>query len=98
MVVRVLAHVADIQNDRLATQVLPPMRCAVHFGPDVPGLVNDWIGAVAGVFDDFPLLHVNESRTVIVAVPWNNAAGFDRQLAKAQLAVVEVSRLLFEID
>ena len=74
------------------------MRCAVHFGPDVPRLVHDWIGAVAGVFDDFPLLHVNESRTVIVAVPWNNAAGFDRQLAKAQLAVVEVSRLLFEID
>jgi hypothetical protein len=74
------------------------MRCAEHLGSDIAGLVRNGLGAVAGVFDDFALLHKNESGPVVVAVPWHDAAGLDRQLAEAQLAVLEVNRLLFEVN
>src|SRR4051794_8130653 len=98
VVVRILADVADIENDGLLAQILPPVRGAEYFGPDVAGLVQDRLGAVAGVFDDFALLNEDQRRTVVMAVPWHDAAGLDRQLAEAQLAVLEVGRLLLEID
>src|SRR5712691_6341821 len=98
VVVRILADVADVENDGLGTEVLPPMRGAEHLGSDIAGLVQNGLCAVAGVFDDLALLHKNESGPVVVAVPWHDAAGLDRQLAEAQLAVLEVRRLLFEVD
>src|SRR5205823_13462865 len=98
MVVRILADVADIENDRLLAEVLPPVRGAEHFGPDVAGLVHDRLGTVAGIFDYLTLLHVDQRRTVVMAVPRHDAAGLDRQLAKAQLAIPEVGRLPFGVD
>ena len=67
-------------------------------GPDIAGLVHDRLGAVAGVFDDLALLHEDQRRPVVMAVPGHDAAGLDRQLAKSQFAVLEMRRLLFEID
>src|SRR6266849_136613 len=98
VVVRILADIADIENDGLGTEVLPPMRGAEHLGSDIAGLVQNGLCAVAGVFNDLALLHKNESGPVVVAVPWHDAAGLDRQLAEAQLAVLEVRRLLFKVD
>src|SRR5882724_10139942 len=50
VVVRILADIADIQNDRLGAEVLPPMRCAKHLGSDIAGLVQNGLRAIAGVF------------------------------------------------
>src|SRR2546430_16679048 len=58
VVVRILADVADIEDDGLLAEVLPPVRGAGDFRPDLAGLVHDRIGAVAGVFDDLALLDV----------------------------------------
>src|SRR6478672_9804485 len=90
VVVRVLADVADIENDGFLAEVLPPVRGAEHFGPDFAGLVDDRLGAVAGVFDDLALLHEDQRRTIVMAVPRHDAAGLDRQLAEAQLAILQV--------
>src|SRR6266545_6186146 len=98
VVVRILADIADIENDHLGTEVLPPMRGAEHLGSDIAGLVQNGLRAVAGVFNDLALLHKNESGPIVVAVPWHDAAGLDRELAEAQLAVPEVRRLLFEVN
>src|SRR6266404_3677302 len=98
VVVRILADVADIEDDGFLAEVLPPVRGAEHFGPDLAGLVQDRLGAVAGVFDDLALLHEDQRRTVVMAVPRHDAAGLDRQLAEAQLAILDVGGLLLEID
>ena len=81
MIVRILADIADIQNDRLVAQVFPPVRGAEHLGPDIAGLVQNGLCAVTGVFNDLALLHKNESGPIVVAVPWHDAAGLDRELA-----------------
>src|SRR5690242_15960094 len=78
VVVRILADVADIENDRVLAEVLPPMRGAVDFGADVAGLVHDRIDAVGGIFDDLALLHEDQSGAVVMAMPGHDAAGLDR--------------------
>src|SRR6266702_4063747 len=98
VVVRILADIADIQNDGLGPEILPPVRGAEYLGPDIAGLVQNRLGAVAGIFDDFALLDIDQGRPVVVAVPWHDAARLDRQLAEAQFAVFEVCGLLLEID
>src|SRR4029450_13811996 len=98
VVVRILADVADIENDGLLAEVLPPMRGAGDFRPDLAGLGQDRVGAVAGVFDDFALLDIDQRRTVVMAVPGHDAARLDRQLAEAELALLYVGRLLLEVD
>src|SRR5882724_643357 len=98
VVVRILADVADIENDGFLAEILPPVRGAGYFGPDLAGLVDDRLRAVAGVFDDLALLHIDQRRTVVMAVPRHDTTGLDRQLAKAQLAIPDVGGLLLEID
>src|SRR5205085_1782942 len=98
VVVRILADVADIEDDGLGAEILPPMRGAEHLRPDIAGLVDDRLRAVAGVLDDFALLHKDQRGTVVVAMPRNDAAGLDRQLAEAQLAILDVGGLLLEVD
>src|SRR5689334_1274633 len=41
VVVRILADIADIENDGLLAEVLPPVRGAGDFRPDLAGLVHD---------------------------------------------------------
>ena len=41
VVVRILADVADIENDGLVAEVFPPVRRAEYFGSDLAGLVED---------------------------------------------------------
>src|SRR5260370_31726317 len=41
VVVGVLAAVANIENDGLFSEVLPPVRGAGHFRPDIASLVRD---------------------------------------------------------
>src|SRR6185312_8285719 len=74
VVTLVVADVTDVQNHRFLTEVLPPMRRALGFGPDVADLVMDGRRAIAGVFDDLALLDENERRPVVMAVPRNYAA------------------------
>src|SRR5262249_32121506 len=86
------------QNDDLIAEILPPVRGAARLWPDVAGLVHDRIGAVAGVFDDLALGDVDDRRTVGVAVPGHDAARLDRELAKAELTLLDVGRLLPGVD
>ena len=74
------------------------MRRAVGFGADLAGLVNDRPGAVAGIFNDFALLDEDQSWAVIMAVPWNYAAGLNHELAESQLTVGDLCLLFAEID
>src|SRR5690349_24191046 len=76
------ADVADVENDSLLAEVLPPMGGAEYFRTDVAGLVRDRDLAVAGIFDDLALLHEDQRRPIIVAVPGHDAVGFDGQLAE----------------
>src|SRR5262249_59548179 len=98
VVFRVVKDIADEQNDGFVAVVLPPMRCPARLRPDVAGLMHNWIGAVAGVFDDLALGDVDDRRSIGVAVPGHDAARLDRELAEAQLALFEFRRLLLEID
>src|SRR6267142_3124863 len=50
VVVRILADIADIQNDRLGAEVLPPMRCAEHLGSDIAGFVPHPLCQLAAIF------------------------------------------------
>src|SRR5262249_4756699 len=59
---------------------------------------DDRIDAVGGVFDDLALLHEDQSGAVVMAVPGHDAAGLDGQLAEAQLAALDMRRLLAEVD
>jgi hypothetical protein len=64
VVVRILADVADIENDGFLAEILPPVRGAGDFRPDLAGLVHDRLRAVAGVFDDLALLDIDQRRPV----------------------------------
>ena len=94
----VVADVANVQNDRDVSEVLPPMRRTLGFGTDLACLVKDRSGAVAGVFDDFALLDEDQRWAVIVAVPGDYAARLDHELAESQLTVGDVRFLFAEID
>src|SRR4051812_35579212 len=48
VVVRILADIADIQNDGLGAQILPPVRGAEHFGSNIAALVQNGLRTVAG--------------------------------------------------
>src|SRR5262249_21657861 len=98
VVALVVKDIAHEQNDRLVAEVLPPVRGAARLRPDVAGFVHDRIGAVAGVFDDLTLGDVDDCGAVAVAMPGHDAAGLDRELAESQLAVLDVRRLLLEVD
>src|SRR5262245_23614351 len=98
IVVGVLADVADIEDDGFLAEVLPPVRGTEHFGAYVAGLVHDRRGAVRGIFDDLALLHEDQRGTVVVAVPGHDAAGLDGQFPEAQFAILDVGRLLFQVD
>src|SRR6516225_11665227 len=94
----VVQHVAHKQDDRLAPEVLPPMRGAAGLGADITGLVHDWNRAVAGVFDDLALRDIDDRGSIAVAMPRHDAPWFDRKLAEPELALLDVCRLFFEID
>ena len=54
-------------------------------------------GAVAGVFHDFALRHVDQRRPIVVTVPGHNAR-LDRELAKAQFPILDHGWLFAEIN
>src|SRR5882724_11100408 len=70
--------------------------------PNTSGLISPALCKMGSAqllaYSTISLLHKNESGPIVVAVPWHDTAGLDRQLAEAQLAVLEVRRLLFEVD
>src|SRR5262245_22736534 len=94
----VVADVADIQDHLDFSEIFPPVRRALGFSADFAGLVNDRRRAIAGILDDLALLHENERWTVVMAVPRNDAAWFDHQLAKTQLAASDLRLFFAEID
>src|SRR5262249_26138575 len=98
VVALVVKDIAHKQNDGLVAEVLPPVRGAARLRPDIAGFVHDRISAVAGVFDDLALGDVDDRGAVAVAVPWHDAARLDRELAETQLAILDVRRLLLEVD
>src|SRR5262245_9919247 len=98
VVALVVKDIAHEQNDGLVAEVLPPVRGAARLRPDIAGCVHDLISAVAGVFDDLALGDVDDRGAVAVAVPWHDAARLDRELAETQLAILDVRRLLLEVD
>src|SRR5262245_23855737 len=98
VVALVVKDIAHEQNGRLVAEVLPPVRGAVRLRPDIAGLVHDLISTVAGVFDDLALGDVDDRGAVAVAVPGHDAARLDRELAETQLAILDVRRLLLEVD
>src|SRR5262245_41830584 len=74
------------------------MRDFARLGDHVAGLVQDRHGAVRRVLVDLAVDDVDDRRPVAVAVPGYDAAGLDGQLAHAELAVLDVGRLLFHVD
>src|SRR5215470_8146851 len=74
------------------------MRSGISFGSNLSSLVEDRHRAVAGVFHDLALGDVDERRTVAMAVPRNDAARLDGELAETKLAILELRRLLRQID
>src|SRR5262249_44233462 len=89
--------IAYEQNGGLIAVVLPPVGGVALLRPDIARLMHDRVGAVAGVFDDLALGDVDDRRTVAVAVPGHDTARFDRELAEAQLPVLDIRRLLLEV-
>src|SRR5262245_17081794 len=75
VIVLVVQHVADEQDDGLFSVILPPVRGAARLRPDLAGLVRDRDCAIAGVFDDLALGDVDDRGTVGMAVPGHDAAG-----------------------
>lgn len=65
--------------------VLPPMGSAVPLRRDVSNLVHDWLGATARVLDNGARDHMDHCRPLIVAVPRDDAARFDVELAQPEL-------------
>ncbi len=74
------------------------MRGAGHFRPDIASLVRDRHFAIAGIFDDLALLYEDQRGPVVMAVPGDDAAGLDGELAEAQLAAFDMGGLLAEIN
>src|SRR5262245_12100322 len=74
------------------------MRGAAGLRADLTGLVRNRNRAVAGILDDLALRDVDDRGSIAVAVPRHDAARLYGKLAEPQLAVLDVCRLLFEID
>src|SRR5690349_8162691 len=98
VVTLVVADVADVQDHRFLTEVLPPVRRTPGFGPDVAGLVMNRPCAIAGVFEDLALLDENKRGAVIMAVPRNYSARLDYKLAEPQLAAGNLRHLFAKVD
>jgi hypothetical protein len=98
MVTLIVADVTDVQDHRDLAEVLPPVRRALSFGPDLASLVMDGPSTITGVFDDLALLDENQRRTIIMAVPWHYAAGLNDKLAKSQLAPGNICSLFAKVD
>src|SRR6516162_8454919 len=96
VVVWILADVADIENDSLFAEILPPMRGPIDLRPQVARLVHDRIDAIAGVFHDLALLDKDQRRSIVMAMPGHDATGFDGQFAEAQFAALDMRGLLAE--
>src|SRR6185295_11228055 len=93
LVVLVVEHVAHEQHDGLVARVLPPMRRGVRLRPDLAGLVNDRHRAGAGVFDDLAFCDVDDGGTIAVAVPGNDSAWLDGELAEPELTLLDHRRI-----
>src|SRR5262249_21676205 len=98
VVVRVVQDVEGEQGDGLVAEVLPPMGGALGLGTYLARLVQDRDRAVAGVFDDLALDDVDQRGTISMAVPRHDAAGLDHQLANPLQMIVELHRLLRQVD
>jgi hypothetical protein len=70
----------------------------VDLSRDVARLMHDRNRAGAGVFEDFALDDVDNRRPIAVAVPGDDAARLNHELAQTQLAFLEFCRLIGEID
>src|ERR1043166_1231009 len=98
LVVRIVQHIADEQDDGLVAEIFPPMRGRIGLGPNVASLVHDRSQTVARVFHNLAFRAVDDRRTVAMAVPWHDATRLDHEAAEAQLAVLDIRRLLGEVD
>src|SRR6266496_722667 len=74
------------------------MRGGVDFARDVARLVHDRNRAIAGVFDDLAFDDVDDRRPIAVAVPGDDTARLDDELAQAQLTLRDFGRLVRELD
>src|SRR6185295_5931179 len=83
------AVVEDVDRDQnhwLLGLVLPPVRRAAALGRDVARVMHDRHRAITREFDDRSLHHVYLRRALVVAVPGNDAAGLDVELAQTEQA------------
>src|SRR5690242_9738770 len=98
MIGLIVQHVGDEENDRSVAQILPPVRGFARFAAKITGLVHDWSRAVAGKLMDLALLDIDQRRPIGMTVPRHDATRGDRQLAKAQLMILDLGGLFAEID
>src|SRR5438105_6804267 len=90
----------EVHRDQLgghAAVVLPPVRSAVLLRRDVARLVHDRHRAAARILHDLAADDVDHRRPLVMAVPGNDAAGLDVELAQAEKAPVQGHRLLRQI-
>src|SRR6516225_10585938 len=74
------------------------MRRAARLGTNLASLVQDRRRTVAGEFVDLAFRDEDQRRAVAVAVPGHDAVGLYGELAEPQLAVLELRRLLRQVD
>lgn len=98
MVAGVVQQVGGEQHGRLLAGILPPVSGYVRFHGDIAGGMNDGHCAIAGVFGDAAADDIDDGGAITVAMPGHNAAGLDRKLAQAELAILHHGRFLREVD
>ena len=98
MIAFIVAHVADVEDHRDFSEILPPVRCVLRLGADVARFVDDRCRAIAGIFDDLALLDENKRGTIVVTVPGNNATRLNHELAEAKFAIGDFRFFLSKID
>ena len=91
-------EVGGEQHDGRVAEILPPMRYVGGLGHDVARVMHQRHGAIARIFVDLAFDDVDDGGTVGVAVPGDDAARLDHELAHAEVPAIDVERRLAHVD
>ena len=93
-----LMRSAESSTTVVSPRILPPMRHVWGLGHDVACVMHQRHGAIARIFVDLAFDDVDDGGTVGVAVPGDDAARLDHELAHAEVATIDFERRLAHVD